>query len=234
MKLQNTTDYPDRMLRRIVSFCAREIGVSPKIVRRATFRNRGRGRHWSGHAYAGRIVVSIGTAAATWPHKWSHCKSYTPATGEEFVVDRVEALIGVTAHEIGHVADYRRGRYTGRGAEARVDAGARFVVRKFRERRDELLAAWNAAPAATEPADAEPEIRIAAIAAAPEAPAADEPAEDLHAARQRRTLAAAGRRAGKLAKARADLTRWERKLKLAKTKATKYGRLVKRLEKAAK
>jgi len=71
VKLINSTDYPDYFLRRMVSWCCREIGLPVRYVQEAAFRKGGR---WhsrrtgaSGHAYLGshRIVVTHG---CTEPH----------------------------------------------------------------------------------------------------------------------------------------------------------------------
>lgn len=59
MKLKNTTDYPDHLLRRLVSWCCRELGLPVRELRSATFRNRGAGSSGRCYVESGDIVVSV-------------------------------------------------------------------------------------------------------------------------------------------------------------------------------
>lgn len=59
MQLINTTDYPDQFLRRLVSWCCKQLKIPVKSIPEAKFRNqsgRTTGRCWS---YRGRIVISV-------------------------------------------------------------------------------------------------------------------------------------------------------------------------------
>lgn len=95
-----------------------------------------------------------------------------------------------------------------RDMEPHCDRAGRRVLAAFEADRERLLAEWNAEP-----------LRAAA-ALAPEPNPEPQPAAP--------ALSAAQRRA---AKAATDLARWERKLKLAKTKVAKYRAKVKRYRK---
>jgi hypothetical protein len=59
MKIKNTTDFPDHVLRRLVAWCCRQLSIPVRSIPEAVFRNRGQGT--SGHCAVarGRIVVSI-------------------------------------------------------------------------------------------------------------------------------------------------------------------------------
>lgn len=59
MKIKNSTDYPDHFLRRLVSWCCRQLDIPVRSITKATFRNRM--ESYSGHCKvsSGEIVVSI-------------------------------------------------------------------------------------------------------------------------------------------------------------------------------
>lgn len=139
MKLRNSTDFPDYFLRRMVGWCAKQLGYSTARLR-AEFRNR---REWfSGHAYGGgRIVVSVSRTEFAEP-----IKGRRHIAGVQVVYhDRMEALIGVTAHEIAHLCQYRDRRH--KFAEHDAEWHAQRVLDAFRLGRDAWLAAWNEPPA---------------------------------------------------------------------------------------
>lgn len=195
--IKNTSHWPDHFIRRMLRWCTAQVEVPGGPLKRATFRKRSRGE-WSGHAYCGgRIVVSIGPVPS--PVLWSGYKrACRPADGSDYLIiaDQLEALIAVTAHELGHIAHFRRGHY-GRGSEDLADARARYVLRMFREQRAALEAEWSAPPAA-------------------------KPARPKPSPQEQRAAAAL-----------AAVQRWERKLRLAKTKLAKYRRRVTYYERKA-
>lgn len=218
MKLKNTSRFPTHAIRRMVGWICREIGMKPPAL--AEFRNR-TWRAYSGRAYwTRRIVVSIGPdsykggSGAIHHHYPMKHRGYKRAClpaveGSDYPTlhDSIDTLVMVTAHELGHICHFRLG-HTGRGCEAKADAMARMVYRKWREQREALWAGWTATKAepAAEPVAAEPT----------PAPTPMKIKPDLIAQRR--------------AKAEAMLARWTRRLKLATTKCRKYRRTVRRYE----
>ena len=97
MKLVNTTDYPDYFLRRMVSWCCKQIGYPVRSVKEAKFRNKT--GSFSGHAYGSRrIVVSVSKTDEPFPVT---CRKHI--AGEPLTFnDRNEAL--VSAARTGLVA----------------------------------------------------------------------------------------------------------------------------------
>lgn len=140
--LKNTTDFSDQFLRRMIRWLVKSLGYDPRL-RQAKFRNRTRGAY-SGRAYlSGRIVVSIGPTSS-YPTTASGYKAAhrDQTTGEyESFNDRLEGLVGVTAHELCHVNDYR---HRGNSSEYTSCSAERRALRLFREHRDRLLAEWTA------------------------------------------------------------------------------------------
>lgn len=153
MRLKNTTDWPDYFLRRLVSWCCRQLDLPGHFVREAKFRNRTSGRY-SGHAYhnshSGRIVVSIRvlrepesaearrerflTAAgkvrperADWRDKLiaeANAPYDQEAAGAQQDRQRVDDLVEVTAHELRHLLAGHEGERT-RGAGRRIASSER-------------------------------------------------------------------------------------------------------------
>ncbi len=157
MKIRNTSRFQDRFVRRMFSWIVRQLDIPRRdgqrgVVREVWFRNR---RYaYSGHCHANRIIVSVGTAG--YPAHASWMRAYKPIDGSDdiWLMDSIEGLVYITAHELGHLQDFRVNSW-GRGAEARADAIARKILRDFRERRDDLVEAWNHSEAEAE-APAEP------------------------------------------------------------------------------
>jgi hypothetical protein len=145
MKLQNTTDWPDWFLRRMVAWCCRQIGMPQRTILGATFRNS-RGA-WGGAArtWLKRITVCVGPESR-FP---ASCGTHEP--GESFA-DRLECLVAVTAHEAYHVAaewaDEHRQRTRGKrhgSSERRTCLEEMRILRLFRANREFLLADWSRA-----------------------------------------------------------------------------------------
>lgn len=208
--LKNTTDFSDQFLRRMIRWVVKSLGFEIRL-RRVQLRNRTRGAY-SGHAYpSGRICVSVGPATAYPTVSSGYRRSHKDQTTGEYgqFLDRVEGLVGVTAHELSHVNHFQHG-YRGRGCEDIACASERRAIRLFREHRDRLMAEWTAGLplVVPEPAVADPVI---------------EPT-----IRSFEKLIA--RRAEK---AQRFLDQWQRKLKLAQTKLRKYRKQVAYYEKKA-
>lgn len=192
MKLKNTTTYPDYMLRRMVSWCCRELRLPVRFIKKANFRNRNMTR-FSGHAYhsrrGGSIVCSIGPERMfPWTDQ-GNSVGLIRAGIVRTLADRMECLINITAHELRHLlaeieVERTRRRSSVGSSEARTERDAQRVLDLFRANRDALLADWQRPPA-----------------------------------RQRQTVT---RQERNEAQARKKLVEWERKLALAKTKVRTY------------
>lgn len=144
-KWKNSTAWPDRFLRRMLSWVCREVGCPRSTVRNAEFGNRTTspysGRAWDWNK---RILVRIG------PDSMFPCHSFTHGDGFSVgnINDRIEALVKVTAHEVGHLDNDRRGNRSRRGvgwggSERYTDAIAKRVLEAFRENREKLLGEWG-------------------------------------------------------------------------------------------
>jgi len=156
MKLINTLDYPDRYLRRMISWICRELELPVRYVLEAKFQNTSKA--YSGRCYGRRILVRIGPASRYPVAAW---KQHRPGNYKPALQDRTEGLVKVTAHELAHVAQ-RRARSRTRpgggwgGSEAATDALAASVLENFRRQREELLQAWTPAPQTEPVAPADP------------------------------------------------------------------------------
>jgi hypothetical protein len=190
VQFKNSTDYPDYMLRRMVSWCCKQLDMPVRRVRAVQFTNCS--RYWRGRAWSRRILVRIGPDAG-YPYTGKYPgRTYAPTYT---VNDRTEALVKVTAHELAHLARWADGIYKVR--EATVDGMAIPILKRFVDNREELLAEWNVAPAAKAPKPKP------------------------------------GRQQQNEAKARDALARWERKMKLAKTKVAAYRKRVRYYDRVA-
>lgn len=148
MKLKNTTKHPAHFLRRMVAWCAKEIGLPLREVRSVEFGNRSRGA-FNGRAWyrQRRIRVVIGPATA-FPVKPF---LYPGRTSEAFLspeyTDQLDALVGVTAHELAHLFQYHgRSGSAARRGERVTRHHERRLTELFRANRDGLLAEWNESP----------------------------------------------------------------------------------------
>lgn len=211
MKFTNTTSYGNRFLRRMLSFCCRELGFPIKLLRGANFCNRTYGTGVNGRAWLDefRILIRIGPNTHYPRDRIGH-------RGVDLhYVDQLSAIVYVTGHEIQHLVNVQKGindlLVANRDMEPHCVRMGKKCLLAFEANRECLLADWNRIPermAASAPAievfnDATHEI-------------IDEPS-DLPAI----TQSLVARRAAKVV---SDLARWERKLKLAKTKVKKLKR----------
>ena len=120
MKLINTTAYSDYFLRRMISWCCREIGLPVGSVNEAKFCNRSNGDT---------------TGRAWWPSNRIHLS----------VGSNLAKLVSTCAHELVHLWLYQEdGKWIAQEKKTRRHAVR--VVEKFKASRDELLASWNKPP----------------------------------------------------------------------------------------
>ena len=139
MKIKNSTPYPTHYLRRLTSWTCKQLGLPIKDVREVVFRNRS-DKWFSGLSYSttGRIICSIPTVV-------NECRI---GTGKRAVAisDKTEGIVWMTAHEAAHRLQKvlaRDGRKLSANKERDADAKAYIVLKRFRENRAELEAAWN-------------------------------------------------------------------------------------------
>lgn len=138
MKLQNSTDFSDLFLRRMLAWVCRSVELPARSIRRAQFTTTlaaFRGRAWSSM----RLLVRIGDARhyPVVDHKYPgrvNAPTYSLA-------DRIEALVHVTAHECEHLLDFYEYRSTIR--EGSTEVRALVTLERFRAHREVLLAEWS-------------------------------------------------------------------------------------------
>lgn len=146
MKIKNSTEWPDYMLRRLASWCCKQSDLPVRQLRIAEFRNKS--EYYSGHAYRKmmRIVCSVGRLG--FPME----PDQRDGMSNEIIADRIEALVAITAHEVEHIAQYHTNRIRVLKSHRRLEPVTRRheirVLRLFRTQREELLAKWNVAPRA--------------------------------------------------------------------------------------
>ena len=145
MKLNNTTDWPDHFLRRMTAWCCRRLDLPVRYVKGARFGNSINA--WGGRAYL--VQHRIGARVGGDGH-FPTLTRMRETSHHEPIVDRIEALVMVTAHELAHLEQWRRHTTTrrgrdGGGSESITDHAALTVLNEFRAGREVLLANWNAA-----------------------------------------------------------------------------------------
>lgn len=211
MKLRNTTEWPDYMLRRMVSWACEQVELPLAKVKQARFGRRSHGAYRGQGGYGYGILVRIGPASE-YPVEPHH---YPGRTSDAYMsprmVDQIDGLVAVTAHELTHVREQLAHReirqqrmYKGLprakrawNSERPTMFEERRVLLLFQANREALLAEWNEAPPA--------------------------PARKPKATRAERNEK----------NARTKLAEWERKLKLAKTKVSQYKVKVRRYDRIA-
>lgn len=123
-----------------------QVGLSTDKVQEAAFGNRSRGAYSGFAYYSMRIHVSIGRGTS-FPKK-SHI--YRGRKSEAYrspaYADRLECLVGITAHEMTHLMEYDLKEKTG---ERRTMENERRVTELFRQSRKSLVAEWSAKEEAT-------------------------------------------------------------------------------------
>lgn len=212
MKLENKTDLPDRIVRRVVSWVCGELEVPVKKIRRAKFLKMnatgGLGRAW---CRSWRILVRIGPPSAYPIPSYVYPGRKSESFRMPQINDQIEAAVAITAHEITHLREYAKGNGCG---ERQTTYEERRVLLIFQQRRAELLARWGYVPPAAEMARAIQTLPATAPIVEP-LPA---PAEPTPKPVKKSNDALIDARANAAA---AALKRWERKLKLARTKVRK-------------
>ena len=98
MRFKNTTDYSDKFLRRMLSWCCKELDMPiRKTVRSVSFANTKNA--WSGCAwYSGKIAIRIGSEKH-FPYRPFYYRTNEP----NWLNTRLQALVIVTSHEIAHL-----------------------------------------------------------------------------------------------------------------------------------
>lgn len=190
MKLKNSLEFPDYTLRRLVTWCCKQLDMPVRGVKSATFRRSTKSFSGRARCWRGEIIVRLGEA-----RHFPNSGSYGITAGG--FADRIEGLIGVTAHEVAHLYQHHELRNNanaprrGVGRERSTIWHEQLCLEAFRSSRTSLLAEWMDAP--------------------PQAVAESQPSLiDRRAIKAQRMLAA-----------------WQRRLKLAKGKVQKYQRRVK-------
>ena len=229
MKLKNTTDYPDHLLRRMVRWCAKEIDPGwhigrideidyrytrcaiPVRVQKAWMAKYGTPATLTYPLITGvaqyrrrRLRVSIAPPKHWRPTTLNHRRVDLPQTA----IDRDTALVQVTAHELAHHYQYekelRGAKCSGvngkmGGSEDRTDRIAWRVTAAFLVKRESLWAEWSR----------EPE-QVAAFVAPRKS-----------------------RKEQNHERAAMHLAAWEKKLKRAETAVKKYRAVLRRYEREA-
>lgn len=201
MKIYNSNKaFSDAFLRRMTSWCAKQIGMPVNYLKRAVFRNSRTAFGGCARQWCSQITVCVGNKSQFPVACESHYRQ-----GEKFV-DQIEAVVAVTAHELFHIEAGRLGsphyqstrgygRRRGHSSEAVTCKEELRVLDLFRQQRDWLMCHWL-----TEPVE---------LTEMPQPTLIDR----------------------RKAKVESDLLRWQRKLKLAKTKVRKLEQSLARYQK---
>lgn len=142
MKLKNHTRLPDYFLRRIISWCCKEIGYSTRRIDIAEIRNRKNDGRLSGHAQGSRkFCISIPRNFQT-----DEPENVLPSDLA------LESLVRVIAHEVFHLWAHhegirsRRNRKTRGSSERQTIRHEIMVLEAYRKCRLELLDKWSVRP----------------------------------------------------------------------------------------
>jgi len=189
----------------MISWVTRQYKMPLKWLRQAKFNNRS--YYYSGRACLGSrsILVKVDATNARFPVRVKYPKR--KKAPEYTFEDWVEALVAVTAHEICHIDEYVQNRKRPL-SETRTEHYTLRLLLKFRADRENLLAAWGFVDPSKKPVVVEAPVVIERVAAN---------SPDFM---QKRAEHAASMK-----------LRWEKKLKLAKTKVKKWQAVVKRYQK---
>lgn len=211
----NTSELSTPFLKAMLKWCMREVGVPdhPRYPLKGKFLDvsfkRSRRHAIYGWADYGRNTVEVWIGPENlFPVNLGHRRAYRTEFIQTVMCDRFEAIVNVTAHGLAHHQLHRRRLRNPEAApnnERNAETIARGVLQAFRENRATLLASWPSHV---------PQAKPAAIAV------------KLDAVEARRKRAMENE-----LKAHAQLAKWERKLKLAKTKIAKYQKRVRYYEK---
>jgi hypothetical protein len=151
MRLVNTLEFSDTFLRRMLSWCAKQLKMPVRQIHDAAFRKARWA--WGGLCHSPhRIGVRIGPDER-FPRKAGY--------KDLMLQDRIECLIFLTAHELSHAQTWgeqrdiirtKRARGDGGSCKGRIGGTERYtdgqafqVLTVFRDNREPLLAEWNQA-----------------------------------------------------------------------------------------
>lgn len=137
MRLRNTTDYPDRYLRRMIGWVCREVEFPVREVREANVCNSTR------YAFSGRAWPSYDVLVRVGADDKFPLKPFVRFGVTLEMRDRTEALVAICAHEIWHLRQYRMD-WRERSWEHDAYAEGMRVLRTFREKRETLEERWYA------------------------------------------------------------------------------------------
>lgn len=140
MKLLNSTDFPTPFLRRMLGWVRREVGLQAKAVKSVRVTNTNDSHR--GRAWYSSVLLRIGPAARFPTRRYKYHGAQCPE-----YADRLEALVGLAAHEFRHLVRYRSSRKnSGDLAEGECVAWERAVADRFRSNRGALEAEWSLVP----------------------------------------------------------------------------------------
>lgn len=208
MKIQNTSDYPTPMLRKMIAWICKQHGMPAKWLKnvKATKTNW----WYRGRAWHSRILIRINKKQAGYPKE--HTYGGRSAENGWPVIqmnDAIDALVMIAAHEIFHVMENHTGKFKYSGSdrtktEKRTEWETKRVLKIFQDNREQLLAEWM--PAKTP-------VPVTVVYPVPAAAADFAPPTNAVVIKLRD-------------KAKAMLEKWMRKMRMAKTKVAKYQRQV--------
>ena len=141
MKIINTTDFDPAFLRRMVSWCCKQLDLPVKRLKECAFRKSK--RRFGGLAYyRSRIGVRIGGDECN-----REVKHWKFSDGFQIVTqDRIELLLATTAHELAHIEQFWRIPNLRKGLERRTEGQAYRVLQQFRLQRETLMPLWSEPP----------------------------------------------------------------------------------------
>lgn len=102
--VENTTDYPDSFLRKMVTWVRKQAELPPKEIWGIGFKNTS--FSFSGTAWRNRFVVIRIGPESRYPMVPYYDKTKIP----RWLNRRIEALVFVTAHEVMHLRQFSRER----------------------------------------------------------------------------------------------------------------------------
>lgn len=151
MKIENSTDWPDAFLRRMVGWCCRELKIKKQWVRLAKFKNTRNLSSYGGNGGHGEISIRISKTESSFPTEPNGFKYggiVVPA-----LLDRIDALVAITAHELQHVQQMATRRWANlkkfKTHESDAMQAQIKVMAAFRANPLELQSIWHG-PAPTE------------------------------------------------------------------------------------
>lgn len=135
MNFRSTLPEPftDRALRKLLSFCAKEIGFPIRRLRRVDFLRTGKAFSGRWYPRQSRMSVRVGSSLV-FPVRYSRFGI------EKVVVDQWSAIVSIAAHEFAHGNDLLE---SGKTNERSAELQEKRVRDKFEANRAALLAEWT-------------------------------------------------------------------------------------------